>query len=107
MTVEAAVALGTLAVTTVLAVGSVATVVSSVRCVDAARELARLAARGEADRGRSIAAQLAPSTAAIDLSVTGDEVTAVVTATPLGPFPVQVRGRAVAVLEPGVAGAAP
>ncbi|WP_308259143.1 TadE family type IV pilus minor pilin [Pseudonocardia sp. H11422] len=107
MTVEAAIALAALAVVTVLAIGSVATVMSSVRCVDAARELARLAARGEADRGRSIATRLAPSTAAIDLTITGDEVTAVVTASPIGPLPVHVTGRAIAVLEPGVAGTAP
>ncbi|NMI01253.1 TadE family type IV pilus minor pilin [Pseudonocardia acidicola] len=107
VTVEAAVALGTLAVVTVAALGSVATVASSIRCVDAARELARLAARGEPDRGRSIAAELAPSTATIELTVSGDEVTAVVNAAPIGLLPLRVSGRAVAVLEPGVTGAVP
>jgi uncharacterized protein HemX len=100
VTVEAALALGSLALVTALAVGAVAAIGASVRCTDAARELARLAARGEPDRGRTIAAQLAPSGAQIVLTIRGDEATAEVTAAPVDALPVHVTGRAVAVLEP-------
>lgn len=72
------------------------------RCIDAARELVRLAARGEPDRGREVAARLAPSGARIELVVRGDEVVAEVTVPPVPALPLRVGGRAVAVLEPGV-----
>ena len=85
------------------AVGAVGAVASSIRCIDAARELARLAARGEAERGRTVAATLAPPGATLQLVVRGDEVTAEVSAAPVELLPLRVGGRAVAVLEPGVA----
>ncbi|MBW0119416.1 pilus assembly protein [Pseudonocardia sp. KRD-169] len=101
VTVEAALALCSLALFLALAIGAIASVAASVRCIDAARELARLAARGEPDRGREIAGMLAPSGARIELVVRGDEVTAEVTAPAVSPLPLRVGGRAVAVLEPG------
>ena len=100
VTVEAALALGSLAVVTALALGALTAVGASVRCTDAARELVRLAARGEPDRGRAVAARLAPSGARIELTIRGDEATAEVTAAPVPALPVHVVGRAVAVLEP-------
>jgi hypothetical protein len=103
VTVEAAIALGSLAVVTAAAVGSLAAIASSIRCIDAARELARLAARGEPERGRAVAAALAPSGATVELVVHDDEVTARVSAAPVDLLPLRVGGRAVAVLEPGVA----
>jgi hypothetical protein len=101
--VEAALALCGLAVFLAVAVGAVAATVASVRCVDAARELARLAARGEPERGREVAAVLAPDGAVLHLVVRGDEILAEVTVEPVGPLPLRVGGRAVAVLEPGAA----
>lgn len=101
MTVEAALALCCLLLFLALAVGAIASTAASVRCIDAARELARLAARGEPDRGREIAGRLAPSGARIELVVRGDEVFAEVTAPAVPPLPLRVGGRAVAVLEPG------
>jgi hypothetical protein len=101
VTVEAALALGSLAVVTALATGAVAAAGASVRCTDAARELARLAARGEPDRGRAVAARLAPPGAQVALTIRGDEATAEVTAVAVPALPVRVSGRAVAVLEPG------
>ena len=86
-----------------VAVGAVASVAASVRCIDAAREFARLAARGEPDRGREIAARLAPSGARIDLVVRGDEVLVEVTVAAVPPLPLRVGGHAAAVLEPGAA----
>lgn len=107
VTVEAAIALGSLAVVTVAAIGSVAAMASSIRCIDAARELARLTARGEPERGRAVAEALAPRGARLDLVVRGDEITAEVTAGPIDLLPLRVGGRAVAVLEPGATGHAP
>lgn len=105
VTVEAALGLGTLALVTALAIAALAAVTASVRCGDAARELARLAARGEPDRGRIVAARLAPPDARIVLTIRGDEATAEVTATPVRLLPVRVSGRAAAVLEPEAAAA--
>lgn len=101
VTVEAAIAMGTLVLVTVVAVGAVATVTASVCCTDAARELARMSARGEPERGRDLAARLAPDGARIELTRTGDEIVADVSATPFSLIPVPIRARAVAVLEPG------
>lgn len=100
VTVEAALALASLALVTALAVSAVAAVGASVRCTDAARELARLAARGEPERGRVVAAQLAPAGARIALTIRGDEATAEVSLAPVPALPLSVTGRAVAVLEP-------
>jgi len=85
-----------------MALGAVAAVTQSVRCVDAARELARLAARGEPGRARAVAAQLAPRGAQLALGRDGDTVSAEVTAPLLRPLPVTVGVRAVAAVEPGV-----
>lgn len=102
VTVEAALALCGLALVVAMAIAAVTAVAASLRCTDAARELARLAARGEVDRGRAVAARLAPPGAQIGLQIRGDEAVAEVTAAPARLLPVHVRGRAVAVLEPGV-----
>ena len=103
VTVEAALALGTLTVFLMLGLAAIAAVVQTVRCVDAARELARLTARGEAALARSVAAQLAPGDAGFEITgAEGRTIVARVTARPWGPLPVTVGGRAVAALEPGV-----
>lgn len=102
VTVEAALALGTLAVFLALAMGALTAVADSVRCTDAARELARLAARGEPDRGRAVAAQLAPGGADLTLQADGDMVVAIVSAPAWPPLEVTVSGRSVAAWEPGV-----
>ena len=101
VTVEAALALCTLTLVVALAVGAITAAAASVRCTDAARELVRLAARGEPDRGRAVAARLAPANARIELVVRGDEAIGEVTAAPLRLLPVHLTGRAMAVLEPG------
>lgn len=101
---EAALALCSLLVVVLAAVGSLAAVAASIRCVDAARELARMTARGEPERGHQIAALLAPTDAAIHVAVTGGEVTVEISTTPLAPLPLRVGARAVAALEPGAAG---
>lgn len=95
-------ALCSLVLVLAVAVAGLTAVTASVRCTDAARELARLAARGEPDRGREVAAALAPGGARVELTRTGDAVTAEVSVEPARPLPLRVGARAVAVLEPGV-----
>ncbi|MGI5221886.1 TadE family type IV pilus minor pilin [Nocardia sp. CA-290969] len=101
MTVEGAIALGALAAAVALCVGAVFAAVTQVRCVDAAREAARLAARGDRESAVPTAQRVAPDGADISLRYEGDRVVAVVTAdTPLLPA-LQMRAEAVAVREPG------
>ena len=103
VTVEAALALCALTVFLTMAVGAVAAAGAAVRCTDAARELVRLAARGEADRGRTVAADLAPAGSAVQLDQTGDLLTGVVSARLVPPLPITVSGRSVGAVEPGSA----
>ncbi|MEQ3550991.1 TadE family type IV pilus minor pilin [Pseudonocardia nematodicida] len=103
VTVEAAMALGTLVLVTAAAIAAVAAVAAGVRCTDAARELARQAARGDADTGRAAAAALAPTGAETELRLDGDTVVATVRVRPVGLLPVAIGGSAVAVAEPGLA----
>ena len=97
--VEAALALCALTVFVALALGALMAVAQTMRCTDAARELARLVARGEPDRGRAIAARLAPSGARLELTQDNDTVMATVSAQLVGSLPMTVSGRAVAALE--------
>ncbi|WP_272942850.1 TadE family type IV pilus minor pilin [Mycolicibacterium phlei] len=98
VTVEAALATAALAVVLALCVAGVAAVSTHVRCVDAAREAARLAARG--DDGTTVARSLAPDGAGVQIRYDGDFVVATVTARSLLPG-LTVAGRAVAAREPG------
>lgn len=105
VSVEAALALCSLVVVLGLALGGVAAVSAQLRCVDAAREAARLTARGEQDRAGEVAARIAPRDARVGVQVRGDEVLVDVVAAPAGGLlpGLDVRARAIAVLEPGVA----
>jgi hypothetical protein len=84
-----------------LAVGALAAMVTQVRCVDSAREAARLAARGD-DRGAAAAAtRLGPDGAALQLHRDGAYVIARVTSrAPLLPG-LSLQAEAVAAIEPG------
>jgi hypothetical protein len=73
-----------------------------VRCVDAAREAARLAARGDDGSASDAARSIAPDGAAVQLRRDGGFVVATVTArSPLLPG-VTVAAEAVAAAEPGL-----
>jgi Flp pilus assembly protein TadG len=109
VTAETAVVLPVLLLVLAGAVAAVTVVGAQVRCVDAAREGARAAARGEdIATVRSLAAEAAPSGAAVTVSVGPEQVRVVVSGpvAPLGPVPlhVSVSAEAVALVEPGVAG---
>lgn len=74
-TAEAAVALPALLVVLSLAVGAVITVDGELRCVDAARAGARVAARGDSDAtARRAAEQVAPTGAQVAVEHHGEQV---------------------------------
>jgi len=107
VTAETAVLLPVLLVVLAAAIGVLACVAAQLRCVDAARAAARVAARGDAPAlVRTTGERLAPAGATITLRPAGDTVEVVVTAQvrpfgrALGALPaVPVRGRAVAPVE--------
>jgi len=99
VTVEAAIALASIVTVVVLCVGAIAAVSSQVRCIDAAREAARLAARGERD-AVVVAGRVAPGGADITLREDGAFVVATVrVGVPLLPR-VELSAQAVAAREP-------
>ena len=97
VTVEAAYALAAIAGFLVLGIGAVGGVAAQLACTDAAREVARLAALGDASALR-VGAQIAPDGARISVDETGDVVVAVVAAR-LPMVPISVRARSVAARE--------
>jgi Flp pilus assembly protein TadG len=102
VTVEAAVALGALAVVFGLVLAGVTVVIEQLRCADAAREAARLVARGEEDKAGDAVRRIGPTDAQLSVATAGDEITVRVTASPLaGLLPgVRLDARAFAVREP-------
>ena len=106
VTAETAVVLPVLLLVLAGAVAAVTVVGAQLRCVDAAREGARAAARGEEFSAvAALAARTAPRGAVTGVADAGSEVRVVVSAeiAPLGPVPwhVRVSATAVALREPG------
>jgi Flp pilus assembly protein TadG len=106
VTAETAVVLPVLLLVLAAAVAAVVVVGAQLRCVDAAREAVRAAARGEpAVTVRAVASRAAPAGAGTTIGQDGDSVTVTVTAAvrPLGPFVLRlhVSAAATAELEPG------
>ena len=106
VTAEMAVVLPVLLLVLAAAVAALVVVGSQLQCVDAAREGARAAARGEpVGVVTELAGRAAPDGARVRVSVVGEGVTVTVTAAPqpLGPVPlrVPVSATASAVREPG------
>jgi Flp pilus assembly protein TadG len=102
VTVEAALALCSLVTVLALVLAAVSAVAAQLRCVDAAREAARLTARGEQDRAELLARRIAPRGATVAVTVHGDEILARVSADPVaGLLPgLDVGAEAAAVMEP-------
>jgi Flp pilus assembly protein TadG len=102
VTVEAAVALCSLVTVLALMLAAVSAVAMQLRCVDAAREAARLTARGEQDRAEQLARRIAPRGATVAVTIHGDEILARVSANPVaGLLPgIDVGAEAAAVMEP-------
>ncbi|HKS45334.1 MAG TPA: TadE family type IV pilus minor pilin [Amycolatopsis sp.] len=104
VTVEAAIGLCALLVAAGLVFTGIAAVTGQLRCADAAREAARLIARGERQLGEQAVARIAPKGARLVVVTVGDEVTVEVRAEPAGGLlpGIHLRGRAQTVLELGV-----
>ncbi|WP_137725471.1 TadE family type IV pilus minor pilin [Prescottella subtropica] len=100
VTVEAAIALASIVTVVVLCVGAIVAASAQIRCIDAAREAARLAARGDRD-AVAVATRVGPPDADITLRDDGGFVVATVRArVPLLPL-VELSADAVAAREPG------
>lgn len=108
VTVEAALALVALVAVLAFGLAGVAAAADQVRCTDAAREAARVAARGENGRVADVVARIAPPGARWDVRSDADGITVVVRADPAsGLLPwLTIGAEAFAVPEPGVGGAA-
>lgn len=99
-TVEAALAIASLVTVLVLCAAGLTAVVTHVRCVDAAREAARLAARGDSS-GVAAAHAVAPVGASLELRRDGRYFVAKVTGrSPLLPG-ISIAAEAVSAAEPG------
>lgn len=103
VTVEAAIAMASFVLVLGLALYGLAAAADQVRCVDAAREAARLVARGEPDRARATAERIAPPGADITIGVDGEHVRVDVRASPAGGLlpGLRLHGEAFAIREPG------
>jgi Flp pilus assembly protein TadG len=106
VTAETAVVLPVLLLVLAGAVAAVTVVGAQLRCVDAAREGARAAARGETAAAVSrVTADTAPPGAVTAVADDGEDIRVTVSAeiAPLGPVPLQVRVSATALAqrEPG------
>ncbi|WP_370969253.1 TadE family type IV pilus minor pilin [Amycolatopsis sp. cg9] len=103
VTVEAALGLAGLTVTTVLLVAALTAFTSQLRCTDAAREAARLLSRGQPEQAAAAVHQIAPTGANLTIDQTGDAITVKVTAQPAGGLlpAVHLNATAYAVAEPG------
>ncbi|RVW01003.1 TadE family type IV pilus minor pilin [Rhodococcus spongiicola] len=99
-TVEAAIAIASIVTVVALCVGAIAAAAAQVRCIDAAREAARLAARGDRADAIVVAERVAPRDSDIEVRQDGAFVVVTVRATvPLLPL-VRLSAETVAAREP-------
>lgn len=97
---EAALGIAALVVVLVLCLASVSAVSMQVRCVDAAREAARLAARGDERSAVAAARRLAPGGARVNLHRDGDFLVATVVAHSKLLPTIDIAAKAVSAAEP-------
>lgn len=104
VTVEAAIALGAFVVVLAIAFAGVAALLDQLRCTDAAREAARLIARGEQDRAADAVHHIAGAGATLAVHLNGDEIEADVRTPSVADIlpGVRVDSQAFAVKEPDV-----
>lgn len=102
VTVETAIALTAFLTVLALALGTISAAIDQLRCTDAAREAARLTARGDHAEARSAARHIAPDGAAVNIRTAGEEIHVSVTATPVaGLIPgLHLKADAYAISEP-------
>ena len=103
VTVEAALGLAGLTVMTVLLLAGVTALTGQLRCTDAAREAARLLARGQPHEAAAAVHEIAPAGANFDIHREGNEITVKVSAHPAGDLlpAINLHATAYAVAEPG------
>jgi len=101
-TVEAAMAIVGLVLVLTLGVATITAVIDQLRCTDAAREAARLIARGEPERADSAVRAMAPQDAHMTVRTDGDTINVEVSANPMANLlpGLHLTARAYAVLEP-------
>lgn len=101
-TVESAVALMAFVMFLGLTLYGMAAAIDQLRCVDAAREAARLTARGEPEEGKKAAARIAPANAEITINTKGEHIEVNIRASPAsGLLPgIRLHAEAFAVREP-------
>ncbi|MDX8051433.1 TadE family type IV pilus minor pilin [Lentzea sp. BCCO 10_0798] len=97
VTVEAAIAVSALLVAMWLGANGLTAVTEQMRCTDAAREAARLTARGERQRGEEAAGRIVAN-ANVLIDSQGDAIKVVVSKR--GPLGLPLSARAFAVPEP-------
>ena len=97
---EAALGIAALVVVLVLCLAGVTAVSMQVRCIDAAREAARLAARGDQRSAVAAARRLAPPGARVDLRRDGDFLVATVVARSKLLPTIDIAANAVSAAEP-------
>jgi hypothetical protein len=91
-----------LVVVLVFCVAGLTALSMQVRCIDAAREAARLAARGDENGAVQVARDIAPRGAGIELRHEGDRVAATVAVAPMLLPGITIRANTVAAMEPAV-----
>jgi hypothetical protein len=99
--VEAAVGIAALVAVLVLCLAGITAVSMQVRCVDAAREAARLAARGDERSAVAAARGIAPGGAVVEVRRDGEFVVATVTARSNLLPALAITAKAVSAVEPG------
>jgi hypothetical protein len=99
--VEAAFAIASLAVVLVAGLAGASAMAVQLRCVDSAREAARLASRGDERAAVEAARRVGPPGAQLELRRDGDFVVARVSASPAPWLRVRIAAEAVAAREPG------
>lgn len=105
VTIEAALGLAVLTLVLAMCLAGIACLLAQLRCADAAREAARLVARGDESGAATAVSALAPAGASWSVSG-GDLVTATVSAAPVGGLlpGVVISASASAAREPSAAG---
>lgn len=101
VTIEAAIALSVVVVVLALCLSGIGCAIAQVRCVDAAREAARLAARGDESLAAGVVASMGPAGATLTLQNVGDTVIATVAASGVGGLlpGISVRATTIAAVE--------
>jgi hypothetical protein len=99
--VEAALAILSLVAVLALCLAGLSAMSVQVRCIDAAREAARLAARGDHGNAVATAHRVAPEGASVSVRTEGDLVVATVSATSPLLFGLRLGASGVSAMEPG------